>query len=103
MDQKDILVSGRQSAKIARLAAELVGDYTRVYAVEDPAEFIEDDEVAIWAGEDNLVSTIKMEDHWPDTVMRVFSVVRSCNLDGSHDISTRRGNSPIGAIESQLD
>jgi len=100
---KDILVSGRQSNKIARLMAELIGDYARVYAVGEQIDFTEDDEVAIWVQGDHLVSTIKMEDHWPDTAMRVFSVVRNHNLDGSQDIPTRRGNSPIGAINSQPD
>lgn len=100
---KDILVSGRQSNKIARLMAELIGDYARVYAVGDQVDFTEDDEVAIWKAGYHLISTIEMEDHWPDTAMRVFSVVRNHNLDGSQDIPTRRGNSPIGAINSQSD
>ena len=100
---KDIVVSGRQSNKIARLMAELIGDYARVYAVGDQVDFTEDDEVAIWKAGYHLISTIEMEDHWPDTAMRVFSVVRNNNLDGSQDIPTRRGNSPIGAINIQPD
>ena len=94
-----ITVMGHESRKIANLIGTLLDDHSRVsdeicsrdtfytfclfIAVSENYPTGDFDKAIVW------------QDDWNDTVLMVMSVLKSYNLDGSHQQASRRGSSPI--------
>ena len=91
-----ISVIGHESAKVANLIGTLLDDHSRIttdvtdresfclfVAVSDDHPLGDFDKAIVW------------QDNWSDTVNVVLSVLKSYNLDGSHQQAGRRGCGPV--------
>lgn len=91
-----ITVMGHESSKVANLIGTLLDDHSRVSEdVRDRDTFC----IFIAVNEDYPIGdfnkAIVWENDWSDTVMRVLTVLKTYNLDGSHHQASRRGAAPI--------
>lgn len=91
-----ISVIGHESAKIANLIGTLLDDHSRIttdvtdqeafclfVAVSDEYPLGDFDKAIVW------------QDNWSDNVSSVLTVLKSYNLDGSHQQAGRRGCRPV--------
>ena len=91
-----ISVIGHESAKVANLIGTLLDDHSRIttdvtdqgafslfVAVSDEYPLGDFDKAIVW------------QDNWSDNVSSVLTVLKSYNLDGSHQQAGRRGCSPV--------
>jgi len=91
-----ITVMGHESRKIANLIGTLLDDHSRV-----SDEVCNRDTFCLFiaVSENHPVGdfnkAIIWQENWTDTVMKVLTVLKSYNLDGSHQQAGRRGSSPV--------
>lgn len=91
-----ILVTGHESSKVANLIGTILDDHSRITTdVKDREAFHLFIAVSENSQACDCTKSIVWEDHWTDNVAKVMSVLRSYNLDGSHQQAGRRGCSPI--------
>ena len=91
-----ILVTGHESSKIANLIGTILDDHSRITTDVKCKEAFH---LFIAVSHNSPITdcnkSIVWEEHWSDNVVKVMSVLRSYNLDGSHQQAGRRGCSPI--------
>ncbi len=91
-----ISVIGHESAKVANLIGTLLDDHSRITTdVTDRRSFC----LFVAVSDDHPIGdfdkAIVWQDNWSDTVNAVLSVLKSYNLDGSHQQAGRRGYRPV--------
>ena len=90
-----ITVMGHESTKVANLIGTLLDDHSRVSDdVCDRDTFC----LFVAVSEDHPIGDFNMaivwQENWSDTVLKVLTVLKSYNLDGSHQQAGRRGCKP---------
>ncbi len=91
-----ISVIGHESAKVANLIGTLLDDHSRITTdVADREAFCLFIAVSDEQPIGDFSKSIQWQDNWSDNVSSVLSVLKSYNLDGSHQQAGRRGCSPV--------
>ena len=91
-----IAVIGHESTKVSNLIGTVLDDHSRVTTdVTATDAFV----LFICTSENEPVcdcsKSIVWRDHWSDNVNAILTVLKSYNLDGSHQQAGRRGCGPV--------
>ena len=91
-----IVVVGHEHAKVSNLIGTILDDHSRVSTDVSLGDAF----VLFVCTSDNdplgdYSKSIVWQEHWPDNVMSIMAVLKSYNLDGSHQQAGRRGSIPI--------
>ncbi len=91
-----IVVIGHEHSKVSNLIGTILDDHSRVSTDVSLADAF----VLFVCTSDNeplgdYSKSIVWQEHWSDNVTSILSVLKSYNLDGSHQQAGRRGSSPV--------
>ena len=96
MKTTKIAVIGHESSKVSNLIGTILDDHSRVTTdVKARDAFV----LMVRTSENeplgDFSKSIVWQEHWSDMVNAVMTVLKSYNLDGSHQQTGRRGSSPV--------